>query len=482
MAKRTNNINTGKKSDTKASNTVPKAPEVVTNTTDVKSTNNQPVEVLDVNSFTKSMTSTIAEGLDPNRRVDLLKMMHETFRMDPHAATRYNMSQETVDKINSITAIGQLAAMTCEVVYAKNPFAIKMNAAQLENIVSLGETVGLRIDMKALPAPATDGTVEVPSTALSVSDEAKDQIQNEKTIEESKPELDPTKVYDNEDSITKAIQYIFTIHKDSVFAAIDEALTFLRSTRLYAASKAENPDEAKRALESKTIDNWFDDLTNLFKPTLLFNGIGKHMAAITHFTKTPICAFTVLRNASKNKKTGIPTHNDSFIASLTKAIVKWVCQTNINSNQKAIDNLDPEKNKDEVEKCKAAIAHHNETIEYVMNPSIDFARTCIDDLKSSDNGIKNAAVSTFTQIRKSYYSDVDFKNNTFENLNKNLQQYAGIIINLFKDPNERSEEFVESNIGELVPITPTAEGENKTDDKTKKEDDKNQTGETSKKA
>lgn len=411
------------------------------------------IDVLDVNNFKKVLTTTAQEGLDPNHRVDLLKMLHETFRLDKDAAVKYNMSEETVNKINAITAIGQIAALSCEIVYAKNPFALKMNASELQNIISLGSEVGLDIDIKALPEAKEDGTVEVPSTALKVSKETKQQIQHEKTIEEEKPELDPTKVYNDENAISKAIQYIFAIHKNSVFNAIDESLKFLKSVRLYAASKTENADAEKDKIETRNIRDWFNDLTSLFKPTVLFNGIGKHMATITHYTGSPVAAFAVLRNASKNKKTGVPSHDDKFIAELTKAIILWVVNTFIDSNKKSIANLDPKKNKEEIEKCNNSIAYYKDTIKNLCTPSFKFVDNIIDNLSSEDPAVKNPAMTTMKSIRESYYSDIDFKKNTYENLNINLKQYAGIIINLFVDPQERNDQYVESNITELVPIS-----------------------------
>lgn len=455
MSKKVNNKSIDSK--TKNKQQVKQIPEAAPQSTVIKQVNEEKtpstINVLDVNDFEKKLTATAQEGLDPNRRVDLLKMMHETFRVDKDAAAKYNMSEETINKINVITAIGQIAALSCEIVYAKNPFALKMNVSELNNIIALGSEVGLDVDVKALPEAKEDGTVEVPSTALKVSEETKQQIQHEKTIEEEKPELDPTKVYDNEDAISKAIQYIFTIHKSSVFDAIDESLKFLKSTRLYAASKAENANKEKENIEARTTKDWFDDLTSLFKPTVLFNGIGRHMATITHYTGNPIAAFTVLRNSSKNKKTGIPSHSDKFIAELTKAIILWVVNTFIDSNKKSIANLDPKKNKEEIEKCNNAIAYYKDTIKNLCTPSFEFVDNITKHLYCGDPTIKNPAITTMKSIRKSYYPNISFNDDTYVNLNINLKQYAGIILNLFVDPQERNDQYVESNITELTPIS-----------------------------
>ena len=411
-----------------------------------------PVSVIDLQDFTKKMTQTSAEGLDPNRRVDLLKMMHDTFRTDANAAQKYGMSQDAIDKINKITAIGQIAAFTCEVVYAKNPFAVRMQPSQLEDIIAIGELVGLQIDKKFLPAPAEDGTITVSSEAMTVSEEATKQVMEEKAVEEDKPELDPTKIYSDDAAIEKALSYIFVVNK-SIFTAIQEGLSFLKSVHAIRAEHAENPEDAKALLASYTTADIFNDLTSRIRPTLLFTGIGKHMANLTHFSKSPIPAFAALRNASKNKETGVTTHSDAYIAELTKAIVIWVVNNLIDSYKKSIDNLDPKKNADEIKKCEEAIAYHKETLEYICNPSVDTIATLIEDFASDDNTTKARAAQIIKSIRGTYYADVDFKATTYVNLNQNLCTYAGVITNLFRDPTQHIVGYDAADIHELVPLT-----------------------------
>ena len=97
------------------------------------------IPVVDFNTMMAQMNESAKmhpEGLDPNHQVDLMKMMHETFRMDPNAAERYHMSPESVAKINELTAIGQMVIFANEVEYGRNPFAIRMHVHQIETINS----------------------------------------------------------------------------------------------------------------------------------------------------------------------------------------------------------------------------------------------------------------------------------------------------------------------------------------------------------
>ena len=89
------------------------------------------INVIDMGKFTESTRQNTAGGMDPNRQVDLMKMMHETFRIDPDAAAKYGMVPDAVDKINRITAIGQVALLANEIAFAQNPFAIRSESHNL---------------------------------------------------------------------------------------------------------------------------------------------------------------------------------------------------------------------------------------------------------------------------------------------------------------------------------------------------------------
>ena len=73
--------------------------------------------------------------------------------MDPHAAEKYKMSRDAVDKINRITAIGQVTILANEAMFAKTPFAITLKRTQLDAFKEIASEVGITIDQKALPKP-----------------------------------------------------------------------------------------------------------------------------------------------------------------------------------------------------------------------------------------------------------------------------------------------------------------------------------------
>lgn len=450
----------------------PAAPTVETPATEEVKTPTT-VGVLDMTKFMENVTSATSEGLDPNRRVDLLRMMHETFRTDPNAAQRYKMSQDVVDQINGITAIGQIAALACEVTFAKNPFAIKMNVAQLAAITEVGNAVGVTLDVKALPAPDADGNVTVESSQIKVSQEKQEQIKAEQKIEDNIPELDPTKVED-EEGVRNAIMYLL-VHRLNGWEKIHDSINFYRAWLNIQAAKSEEKDA-----ELAKIKAYSDlDILNMIKELVgkcpyVLNGMGHAMFVITASAKSPIQAFCMFRNTTKNKKTGAHAIDDNTVAAYVKSLVTWSAETSIKdaeatiegykkdidlltekdakANEKAIADL-----KEKIVAATSKIAHYNETIGYVHDAPENIPTEFLANYKAKDlptNRIYKAVVD-------SYYDDVNLSEMKPESVYHNIEQRVGIITNLFRNPSAGLPQYAEGNITSLEPVNGTTETEGK---------------------
>lgn len=447
-------------------------------------TNPAKVEVLDMTKLMQNMTHTAVEGLDPNRRVDLLKMMHETFRVDPSATQRYNMSQETVDKINAITAIGQVAALACEITTAKNPFAIRMSKAQLEAIVEVGNEVGVNIDVKALPAPTADGTITVQSENIKVSKEAQKKIKEEHKLEKDAPELDPTKITTNE-GLVNALTYILS-NRLNGYEKISHSINFYKSWLKIQASKAENKDEQIKKIDEMTNAHLLEEISERVSTCpYVLNGMAHYMHTTTAVSKSPISAFAMFRNATKNKKTGVPAIDDTVIADYVKVLVKWVAKSNIKlanekieTYKKDIDLLskDAKANEKAIESAKEKIAgieksieYNNNTIALISNPESTVPDTLIEKYKAKDADARRI----FKAIVDTYYPGIDLKSVKISDVYHNVEQYAGIITNMFKEPLEKFDNYAEANIVELTKIDPSeTQSEEKTENEPKQEEKK----------
>ena len=138
-----------------------------------------------------------------------------------------------------------------------------------------------------------------------------------------------------------------------------------------------------------------------------------------------------------------------------KSIVKWYCNTNIESNKKAIDAFDAKKNASDIEKCNVRIAELENIISYITNPSDEVVATLLDNIGSKFNSDGSTltpecarANTIFNTVCKSYYgkplSTCDYKN-----LDVNIQQHAGCIINMFREAGTDNKNYSLSNISDL---------------------------------
>lgn len=455
-----------------------KAPEVApTVEPEVINTPQKPIQVLDLNEFMDKVGKVTQEGLDPNRRIDLLKMMHETWRVDPDAAKKYGVSQETVDNINRITAVGQVAALACEAAFGKNPFAITMSTSQLLAIAEVGKEMGIGINTKALPAPDKDGKVTITSDKLNVSKDAKEKIAEEQKVVNKKPTVDPTKI-ETEEDLKNAILSIM-VDRNNVYSKIIDSINFYRAYLGVKANKSENKEEELKKINAKTNPELLREMRDILVTCpFVLNGMGNTMRAYTSANKSPIPAFCMFRNATKNKQTGIPALADQEVAGYVRVLIEWAndlkikdYEENIKKHEENIKVLSKDKKanetainkcKESIEGCKKSIEHLKETIEFISIPTAETADNLLTNYAEKDK----AAMSIFRYIVDSYYSDVDVAKVDAGILKNNVQQYAGVITNLFRDPTTPLMAYSEANIVEL---TMPVEEESATEEESKKE-------------
>lgn len=381
-------------------------------------------------------------GLSADGQVRLLDLARRTFveEQDPDL----QFPQAVRKNVNDIVAIGILCTFADHAANGSDSFALVLQSQAYPTLRAAAKAINLDLpELKALPAGKEEGTVMLESSKVKIPDETKKQLKKEKEIREgAKPELDPEKITSEED-VKKALEYMFVSGGKRLPQLLTESIEFMKKFRLHEASQAENADEAKAKFESYNSGDWLDDIFSYFRPPVFFAGIGRGMATVAADKKNPVHSFIILRDAIKDKTTGEPALNDQETAYCAKSIMKWFCDTNIESNQKAIDNLDAKKNKAEIEKCEAQIQYYKNILDYITSPSSEEIDTLLENIGSTfDEGghqltteCQNAN-SIFNKICKSYYgkqlSDADYKN-----LGENIKQYGYHIINLFRSPGEQ---------------------------------------------
>lgn len=397
-------------------------------------------------------------GLSHDGQVRLLDLARRTFVEETDPELQF--PQIVRKKINDIVAVGILCEFAEQANEGNTTFAAILATQAYPSLIAAAKEIGFTLpDIKALPAGTTEGTVMLAADNVKPSKEVKKQLDHEKQVREgAAPELDPEKITSEED-LKKALEYMFVTKNRRIVEILTEGVDFMKKFRLHEASLAENADEAKAKFEAYDTGNWLDDMFAYVRPSVFFTGIGRGMAHVIDAEKDPIHAFLIFRDAIRSKETNEPILNDEEAAQCVKSVVKWVCENNIASNEKAITNLDAKKNAKEIALCKKQIENYNSILDYLTMPTDDNVKDLLENIGSKfDEGGTltpecQAANRTFNCICKSYYgkqlSTADYKN-----VAENVQQYAYHIINLFRAPGERIPDVGLSNVSDLEERTP----------------------------
>lgn len=403
-------------------------------------------------------------GLSPDATVQALDLARRVFVEEKDPDLQF--PKETAIKVNKIVAVGILCTLADHSVNGNDSFAAVLQTQAYPSLASAAEDLGFKIpDIKALPAGKEKGTVMLDSKEVKIPTEVQEKLKEEKKIREAeKPELDPEKIT-SEDDLKKALEYMFiTQGGRRLTGTLVDGIDFMKKFRMHEASLAENANEAKAKFEKYNSGDWLDDLFSYVQPSVFFTGIGRGMANVTLVEKNPIHAFIIFRDAVKDKETGNPVLSDQELAYCVKSIIKWYCSTNIESNNKAIEGFDEKKNAKDIEACNNRINDLNTILDYITNPSAEIADTLLDNIGSHFNEDGSAltpkctaANAVFNQICKSYYGK-QMSTANYKNLDTNIQQYAGCILNMFRDAGSQAANY---KIGNIVDLEERTEEEKK---------------------
>jgi len=402
------------------------------------------------------------EGMDANHVVDCLTGLKEMVHDDPHAAEKFNMSNEQVQYFNEITLCGFATMIAIEVKSGRSPFAMAMSQHQIEAFNAVSQYTGITIDTKALPAPSQEGVVEVPSTTVKVEKKVAEAVAEEIAEAKKEIELDPTK-FENDDDLFAAIKHILSTEKNA-FSKFERSVALYRAYRkIQAGDDAEKSKKIDNMSYSEILDEIFD---NIDRVPILLNGFGKALYSKVSQFANPVVAFCMLRESSRNKTTGIPAVDDSTIADIVKVLVKYCANQYIAENEAKIEatkadievlSKDKKKNAEGIKNLEARIEtlqkndqHYKDVIEFVQKPDSAFADSFLDDIEDKNSENYRAAREAFGFVTRAYYGADVAKNLNQAALKKNVQQYIGIITNLFLSPTQQIMSYKEAYVVELT--------------------------------
>ena len=393
------------------------------------------------------MAEVNAEGLDPNRRVDLMSLTRDYFN-NPDIVKKFNISQDVVDNMNHINMIAIAAAWASEIAFSKTEFATKLRLTALPEMAQCLKELGINGDA-IMKLPVKDGVVDVHNKDIKIPNNVKEDMKEDKKKSEEVVELDPTKIQ-NTTQLYKSLQYLL-VNKNGVFKNITDAIALYRS---YNMINAKNESE-KNSFKSKSSADLLKEISELSGSCpFIIKGIGGYLLQLTSNHKSPVPAFCILRDTAKDKTVGAVAADERTIAGITKVLIQWAATAKIAEKQKNIKVLskDGKSNKEAIDKINVEIQHLSDASALVDNPNSDFADNLIARAHSTETekeDDKKTANEACKIIAKSYYSDVDLKK-TYKNLDSNVQQYAGVITSMFRDVNSPLSNYSATKITELV--------------------------------
>jgi len=409
------------------------------------------VEVIDATKLQSVVNSKPSTGLDANHQVDMLMGLKTFFKDDPNAEKIFG--KNVTDRVNNITAIGFISVLTNEVLFGKSEFAARMSVTQRQAVIELAPLAGVTINPKLLPAPEADGTAIIPTTAVTVSKDTEKAAKKEKKIMDSKPTTDPSKITSDE-QLRNSLTFIFADAKTEPrpVKRMERATEFLRSYQLINANKLDGDEKTKQLelVKNKTVSELLDEVRVLLgECPFTTMGLAHYIYKTITETKNPISAYCLLRNASKNRTTG-ETLSDETIMAVIRVLVKWSVEPNLEKYNKAIEKAkkdfkDKKQYETYVEPILKNIEYCKELENIVINPSVDVVDTLIEKFNEKDATAKTIVkyiAGTFYSIDGNTVEDREDK----DELLKDIQQRAGIIVNLFRDPLSQDIRYKEANL------------------------------------
>jgi hypothetical protein len=426
-------------------------------------------------------------SLSPDATVAALTGLKEMIHDNPNAATYYNLSEDTIHSINVFTLTGFATVLAIEVSENKSPFAQKMLEKQIDAVNAISEFTGVSINTKALPAPGEGGAIQVPSTAIEVSTDMKKKIAAEEKLKELNPVTNPAEVTSLE-QLAASLALLISKGNEGIIIRMRRATDFYRGYLTIQANKAEDKKAALEEVKNMSYSELLSKMADVVGPCpvgLVGNaGLFRKNFVNVGTIIGPFCMYR--RNADKIDTKGVLTND--FIADLVRIMISWSCKEEISKAEKGIKENERiiKKNEDIVaknesandvtiakaainthkgyiEKCNNTINEMNGIIIGMNNPAIEDVDNLIDNFNKKDDtdaDYKRAHLIV-DQIINTYYKGTDLTKVDMDSLLHNVQQRAGIIINLFRDPLSRSIAYSEANITEIAQAETPAEEEQK---------------------
>lgn len=367
--------------------------------------------------------------------------------------------------------IGEMACGTSAVgcIVAANP-------KNYDTFKAIANELGVKLpEFKALPSPTEEQLKNAGIVGLlpsetrvvtieekNVSKEAIDKKKKE-IAAEAKAVENPADIK-NDDQLKASLSALLTKPvpngTDRPDARVQRVINFYRGYLTIQANKADDKKAALDKINNMSRIDMLNAITEIVgQCTFALSGTAYFLRKRTNETDSPISAFCLYRrNAVPGKDNEI---DDLYIADLVKVLLIWSCKSQIAEYERIIATNEKVVKKETgaakkatetaISAQKLKIEELNHIIAVTTNPSFDIVDTLVENYKKEEGSEGYALAHRIVDnIMKTYYPDMDIKTLDEDVMLNNIQQRAGIIINMFRDPLSQSIAYNESNLTDMV--------------------------------
>ena len=423
-------------------------------------------------------TSTIPSGMNQHDKVLYASVLQ-------HRKDEIERKNGSVQMYEGLTAIEDAVIIdiaVTEMIIRKNASGLILsgNEKAYNQVRLLADEMGVTIpEFKTLKAPTKEqlklagltdvngeGKVLLQIEDKNVSQAVKEKKKKEqKIIDESEKKAymkDHTKI-ETDEQLKEALG--FQLLNPSIVNPVERLVTTAQFYRSYLeahAEKSDNPQAELDKIHKFSLADLLQDITTMVPPTYIASGFGALLGRVAHDANSVIPAFCRLKSCVTDRKTGKQKFSDEEIAALTRVLIAWyvsaknaemsssikakeenikVLKKDEKANAKAIESEEKK-----IAGLKASIEHFTKMLSLITDPSFDTVDNLIAIYNNSEDPNHISAKEIVKIVLESYYRDVEIPELEFDSALLNVQQHAGIILNLFSSPIVKRDEYDESNL------------------------------------
>lgn len=437
-----------------------------------------PIEEANVETVEARVPTNSAQitGMSQDSKVLYADLMQRRYIEHPQEDAKY--TPEFIGGINMLIDATIMSVAVDEVVNGTGSLAmiIQKNPDGYKRLSTMAKGMGVTLpNYNLLEAPTkeqlekvnlpeevkNEGVLVVTVTEKNVSEETKDLAKREKEAQEKDVELDPVKITTDE-QLKDALKKILSV-RGSVYENLFKAINFFRSVKVIQAGEDKEKINKINSFSTAAIVN---EISNIIGTCpFILDGIANYMFNVLSTTKNPIVPFIVFRATCINRNTGELKIPENEIAQLVTALIIWKCKAKIAEQKKNIEVLSKDKkaNANAITQANDNIKWFNEIMQTIINPSSDCVHSIVDNLDSENKELKDDARRAFGYVASTYIGK-KYSMYNMEDVSRNVEIYAGMVLNLFREEGSKLDGYTESALVELRPLLETKTEEKKEQD------------------